>query len=78
MFELGSMSAIEKVLLAALAVCLTWMSIGAETTSNLQLTADGKMVPSAVYRWENRPIEIVTAFDAPREVGGVRIMSGRS
>ena len=46
--------------------------------SNDRLLTDGKLVPNAVYRWTGKPIEVVTDFGEEREIGGVRIMSGRS
>lgn len=46
--------------------------------SNDRLLTDGKLVPNAVYRWTSKPIEVVTDFGEEREIGGVRIMSGRS
>ena len=65
-------------LFAGLTMGLVFASIGAEATSNVQLMMDGKLVPSAVYRWCGKPIEVTFDFGEPREVGGVRIMSGRS
>ena len=64
--------------LALLVAGLALTSMGAETPSSVQLLTDGKLVPSAVYRWTGKPIEVVTDFGEEREIGGVRIMSGRS
>ena len=63
---------------AGLTTGLALASAGAEATSNVRLMTDGKLVPSAVYRWSGKPIEVTFDFGEPREVGGVRIMSGRS
>ena len=43
-----------------------------------ELLTDGRMCPSMVWTWTGRPIEVVTDLGGPREVGGVRILSGRS
>lgn len=64
--------------LTLLVAGLALTSMGAETPSSVQLLTDGKLVPSAVYRWTGKPIEVVTDFGEEREIGGVRIMSGRS
>ena len=63
---------------AGLTMGLAFASIGAEATSNVQLMTDGKLVPSAVYRWSGKPIEVMFDFGEERMVGGVRITSGRS
>ena len=65
-------------LFAGLMAGLAFASIGAEATSNVLLMTDGKLVPSAVYRWCGKPIEVTFDFGEERTVGGVRIMSGRS
>ena len=39
---------------------------------------DGELGPTAAWDWKGEPIEIVTDFGAEREVGGVRLWSGRS
>ena len=65
---------------AGLMMGLAFASTGAVATSNsnVQLMTDGKLVPSAVYRWSGKPIEVTFDFGEERMVGGVRIMSGRS
>ena len=65
-------------LFAGLTMGLAFASTGAEATSNVQLMTDGKLVPSAVYRWCGKPIEVTFDLGEERTVGGVRIMSGRS
>ena len=65
-------------LFAGLTLGVALVSVGAESAANDRLLTDGKLVPSAVYRWEGKPIEVSFGFGAPREVGGVRITSGRS
>ena len=45
---------------------------------NVELLSDGRMNPACVWQWEGKPIDVVTDFGEEREIGGVRIMSGRS
>ena len=44
----------------------------------LDLLDDGKMNPACVWSWRGEPIEVVTDLGGERDVGGVRILSGRS
>ena len=39
---------------------------------------DGKVNPACALLWEKKPIEVTVDFGAAREVGGVRLVSGRS
>jgi len=39
---------------------------------------DGEMNPACAFQWQDRPIELTVDFGEEREVGGVRIMAGRS
>ena len=48
-----------------------------ESAYNDHRLTDGRMVPSASYRWTGEPIPITFDFKEPRRVGGVRILSGR-
>lgn len=57
---------------------LAFLSLAASAAADETLLYDGKMSPSCVWVWENKPIDVVTEFAAEREIGGVRILSGRS
>ena len=39
---------------------------------------DGAVNPACAVKWDGTPVAIVYSFGAPREIGGVRIMAGRS
>lgn len=39
---------------------------------------DGKVNPACALLWEKKPIEVTVDFGVAREVGGVRLVSGRS
>ena len=44
----------------------------------VDLLVDGKITPTCAFTWTKKPIEVVFDFAEAREVGGVRIMAGRS
>ncbi len=80
----------KKFLLAALAVCgfvvaaenerPVKVTSAAATLPNqgVELLFDGGVNPACAFRWQKKPITVEIDFGAAREVGGVRIMSGRS
>jgi len=64
----------------AVAVGLLSLAAAADTLPGQgeALLSDGKMNPTCAWLWEKRPIAVTNDFGAVREIGGVRILSGRS
>ena len=44
----------------------------------VELLIDGQINPACAFKWTKKPIEVVFDFVEPREIGGVRLMAGRS
>jgi len=68
-----------RALLLSLAVC-TALAGWSETLPGQgeDRLSDGHMNPTCAWLWQKRPITVTNDFAAAREIGGVRIMSGRS
>ena len=77
----------KKVLIAAIVSCEAAFSpLPADVTSDgemlpgqgVERLTDGEINPTCAWRWQKKPIRVEFDLGEAREVGGVRLTSGRS